>query len=108
VDPGRIWIAVAPSMSQGPTSRLSNALSGYLNADGGGTVVVVAGGSVWGSTSWEDGKDEYAKALDCYQQADRRLEQSGDEYQFERATAAVREGLEHVTAAERLLNQTRA
>jgi hypothetical protein len=252
VDPGRIWIAIAPSMNQVPTSRLSNMLSGYLNADGGGTVVVVAGVSVWGSTSWEDGpaatsrlatafrnsheplagqlrkvidsfasgdaaaghpqlgsasdtgsqtqtqpssstagggassgssspvaliiglvvlaillgfallrggtrirgtmrashrhkeeqadlheqvqadfiklgeaiqaldidssmpnasshgKDEYAKALDCYQQAERRLKRSSDEYQFEQATAAVREGLGHVNAAERLLNQTSA
>jgi hypothetical protein len=251
VDRGRIWIAVVRSMSQGPTSRLSNGLSGYLNADGGGTVVVVAGGSVWGSTSWEDGpaatarlaaafknsreplvrqlrtvidgfasgdeaaghpqlnasagtasqsstptqpsgpasndsgssggsgaggvivglialalvalfvlirsgprlrramrtsrrhkeeqadareqaqadfiklgeaiealdidtsmpnasargKDEYAKALECHEQAERRLHKSGDEYQFERAVAAVREGLEHVHAAEQLLNQ---
>lgn len=254
VDRGRIWIAVVPSMSQRPTSRLSNALSGYLNADGGGTVVVVAGGSVWGSTSWEDGgaatarlaaafkdpheplarqlrrvidsfasgdaaaghpqinsspgtssqsstatqpsgtasasngsgsssstssssglivglvalallvlfvlirtgprlrrarrashrrkqeqadaheqaqadfiklgeaiealdidssmpnasargKAEYAKALDCRDQAERRLKKADDEYQFERALAALKEGLEHVQAAGQLLNQ---
>ena len=261
-DRGRIWIAVVPSSNEGSARRLSNTLSGYLNADGGGTVVVVAGDSVWSSTSWEDGpaatsrledafqnsseplasqlrkvvdsfasgdaaadhpqlgsasdtasqsltqtltqtqtqpnatttaggarssssssspvalivglvvlavglglvllrggthvrrmrrvshrhkeeqadlheqvqadfmklgdaiqaldidssmpnastqgKDEYAKALDCYQQAERRLKESGDEYQFERATAAVKEGLQHVSAAERLLNQTSA
>lgn len=253
VDRRRIWVAVVTSMSQGPTSRLSNALSGYLNADGGGTVVVVAGGSVWGSTSWEDGpaatarlaaafknpqeplarqlrtvidsfasgdaaaghppitsspgtssqsstatqpseaasasngsgsssasssgglivglvalalvvlfvlvrsgprlrrarrashrrkqeqadaheqaqadfiklgeaiealdidssmpnasargKDEYAKALDCHDQVERRLKKAGDEYQFERAVAALKEGLEHVHAAGQLLNQ---
>jgi hypothetical protein len=253
VDPGRMWIAVVPSMSQGPTSRLSNALSGYLNADGGGTVVVVAGGSVWGSTSWEDGgaatarlaaafkdpheplarqlrtvinsfasgdaaadhpkiggspgtasqsstatqpsgsapasngsgnsssgssaglivglvalalvvlfvlarsgprmrraqrashrrkqeqadaheqaqadfvklgeaiealdidssmpnasargKDEYAKALDCHDQAERRLKNADDDYQFERALAVLKEGLEHVQAAGQLLDQ---
>jgi hypothetical protein len=255
VDPGRLWIAVVPSMSQGPTSRLSNALVSDLNADGGGTVVVVAGGSVWGSTSWEDasaatarlaaafkdpheplarqlrtvidsfasgdaaaghpkiggspgtasqssttsqpsvpastsngsgsgssktssssglivglvalalvvlfvlirsgprmrrarrashrrkqeqadaheqaqadfvklgeaiealdidssmpnasarGKDEYAKALDCHDQAERRLKQADDDYQFERALAALKEGLEHVQAASQLLNQ---
>ena len=256
VDRGRIWTAVVPSMSQGPTSRLSNALSGYLNADGGGTVVVVAGGSVWGSTSWEDGgaatarlaaafkdpheplarqlrtvidsfasgdaaadhpqingppgtasqastatqpsgpasasngnasgssssgsssgglivglvalalvvlfvllrsgprlrrarrashrrkeeqadaheqaqadfiklgeaiealdidssmpnasargKDEYAKALECHDQAERRLKKADDEYQFEHAVAALREGLEHVHAAGQLLDQ---
>ena len=51
------------------------------------------------------GKDEYAKALDCHEQAERRLQKSGDEYQFERAVAAVRDGLEHVRTAERLLNQ---
>ena len=254
VDPGRIWIAVVPSMSQRPTSRLSDALSSDLNADGGGTVVVVAGGSVWASISWEDasaatarlaaafkdsheplarqlrtvidsfasgdaaaghpkiggspgtasqssttsqpsepasgggsssssssttsssglivglvalalvvlfvlarsgprmrrarrashrrkqeqadaheqaqadfvklgeaiealdidssmpnasarGKDEYAKALDCHDQAERRLKKADDEYQFERALAALKEGLEHAQAAGRLLNQ---
>jgi hypothetical protein len=257
VDRGRIWIAVVPSLSQGPTRRVSNALAGYLNADGGGTVVVVAGGSVWGSTSWEDGaaatarlaaafknpreplarqlrtvidsfasgdaaaghpqitsspgtasqsstatqpsgpapasngngngsgsssssssgglivalvalalvvlfvlarrgprlrrvrrashrrkqeqadaheqaqadfiklgeaiealdidssmpnasargNDEYAKALDCHDQAERRLKEADDEYQFERAVAALKEGLEHVHAAGQLLDQ---
>jgi hypothetical protein len=50
------------------------------------------------------GKDEYAKALDCYQDAEKRLAKSNDGYQFERAQAAVRQGLEHVHAAERLFN----
>jgi hypothetical protein len=55
-DPGRIWVAVTPALSQRRTSVLSNALSARLNADGGGTVIVVAGTNVWGSTSWEDGE----------------------------------------------------
>jgi hypothetical protein len=53
-DPGRIWVAVTPALSRRRTSALSNALSARLNADGGGTVIVVAGPNVWGSTSWED------------------------------------------------------
>jgi hypothetical protein len=51
------------------------------------------------------GKDEYAKALDCHDQAERRLKKADDEYQFERALAALKEGLEHVQAAGQLLNQ---
>jgi hypothetical protein len=66
VDDGRIWLAVVKSLSQGPTRRLSNALSGYLNANGGGTVVVVAGPSVWGSTSWEDGAGATARLADAF------------------------------------------
>jgi hypothetical protein len=247
VDPGRIWVAVVPSLSEKATSDLSNALSGYLNADGGGTVIVVAGSHVWGSTSWEDGaaatgrlqqafkgprdplalqlrravdsfasgddaaghpqlnggdagsagrppatatqpsgggqrtggssggsivglvvlalallgtaliggkrvraalrashrrkeeradlregtqrdfgklgeaiegldidssmpaasargKDEYAQAIECYQDAERRLHDPDDEYQFERAVAAIERGLEHVHAADQLFN----
>jgi hypothetical protein len=53
-DPGRIWVVVTTALSQRRTSALSNALSARLNADGGGTVIVVAGPNVWGSTSWED------------------------------------------------------
>jgi hypothetical protein len=60
-DPGRIWIAIVPSLSPSNTSRISNGLSGYLNALGGGTVIVVAGGSVWASTSWEDGPGANAR-----------------------------------------------
>ena len=54
LDPGRLWIYVGESLDQQRTSDLANALSGQLNADGGGTVVVVAGQSVWGTTSWQD------------------------------------------------------
>ncbi len=50
------------------------------------------------------GKDEYAKALECYQEAERRMDKSGDEYQFERAVAAIGRGLDHVHAADRLFN----
>jgi hypothetical protein len=52
------------------------------------------------------GKDEYAKALDCYQEAERRLRQPGNDYQFERALDAIKHGLEHVHNAERLFNPT--
>jgi hypothetical protein len=51
------------------------------------------------------GKDEYAKALDCHDQAERRLKNADDDYQFERALAALKEGLEHVLAAGQVLNQ---
>jgi hypothetical protein len=246
-DPGRIWVAVVPSMSQPATSKLSNGLSGYLNANGGGTVIVVAGAPVWASTSWEDGsaatarlaaafehnnhplvvqlrqaidsfasgddaaghpqlggattstsqgpsnsagplpansgggtsvglivvlvaaavallaalivlvprarasrrsahrrseeaadaraqvqadfgklgdqissldidssmpnaslegKAEYGKAIECYQDAERRLKTPHDQYQYERAVAAIKQGLEHVQAADRLFNPT--
>jgi hypothetical protein len=244
VDRGRIWVAVVPAMDANATSDLSNALSGYLNANGGGAVIVVAGPTVWGSTSWEDGpgararlqaafqngnaplvtelrqavesfasgdaaaghpqlnqpapspsprtatppgssahhaggssvgliiglavlgavllgpalaggrrvrrairashrrkeeradaqaqaqsdfsklgeqigaldidssmpnasargKDEYAKAIECYQDAERRLKSSDDEYQFERALGAIKQGLEHVDTADQLFN----
>jgi hypothetical protein len=251
VDDGRIWVAVIKSMGQPPTHRISNLLAEQLNANGGGTVVVVAGPTVWGTTSWEDGaaatgrlstafkndhdslarqlrktitsfasgdaaaghpqisssqgnsgtsgnsgnsgssgssgssssssggiagviigivvlllivgyfamkmgpgvrrarkashwrkeehadlvqqvnadfarlgeeiealdidtsmpnasgngKDEYSKAMDCYQEAERRLKQPDDEYQFHHAQQAVHNGLQHIHAAERLLNQ---
>jgi hypothetical protein len=52
------------------------------------------------------GKDEYAQALDCYQEAERRLKQSDDAYQFERAVGAIRSGLEHVAKADQLFNPT--
>ena len=50
------------------------------------------------------GKDEYAKALDCYEEAERRMKQVGDEYQFEHAVDAIGRGLEHVRNANRLFN----
>ncbi|MFL5824550.1 MAG: hypothetical protein ACJ764_14035 [Solirubrobacteraceae bacterium] len=54
------------------------------------------------------GKDEYAKALDCYEEAKRRMEKSDDEYQFEHALNAIKLGLEHVGAANRLFNPPQA
>jgi hypothetical protein len=52
----------------------------------------------------EAGKDAYAQALDCYQDAEKRLGQSGDDYQFERAVDAIKRGLELVGKADRLFN----
>jgi hypothetical protein len=51
-------------------------------------------------------KDRYAKALDCYQEAERRLRQAGDEYQFEHAVEAIRRGLEYIREADQLFNPT--
>jgi hypothetical protein len=50
------------------------------------------------------GKDEYGKSIDCYQDAERRLQNSGDSYQFERAVDALKRGLEHVHSAEQLFH----
>jgi Short C-terminal domain len=50
------------------------------------------------------GKDEYGKSIECYQDAERRLQHSDDNYQFERALDALKRGLEHVHAAEHLFN----
>jgi hypothetical protein len=50
------------------------------------------------------GKAEYAKAIECYEDAERRLKQSGDEYQFGRAVDAISRGLEHCRAASQLFN----
>lgn len=54
------------------------------------------------------GKDEYAKALDCYEEAERRMKQAGDEYQLEHAVDAIGRGLEHIRNANRLFNPTPA
>jgi hypothetical protein len=54
-----------------------------------------------------EGKQEYAQALECYEQAERRMRQAGDEYQFERALEAIRNGLAHVGNADRLFNPGR-
>jgi len=53
------------------------------------------------------GKDEYAKALDDFEDAQRRLRRSRDAYQFEQAVQAINRGLEHVGNAERLFNSRR-
>jgi hypothetical protein len=52
-------------------------------------------------------KDRYAKALDCYQEAERRLRQPDDEYQFEHAVEAIKRGLEYLREADSLFNPTR-
>jgi hypothetical protein len=52
----------------------------------------------------ELGKQEYAQAIDCYQDAEKRLQQAGEQYQFERAVAAIKNGLQHVGAADRFFN----
>jgi hypothetical protein len=51
-----------------------------------------------------EGKSEYAKAIDCYQDADKRLKQSGDDYQWDKAVQAIKDGLQHVTNADRLFS----
>jgi hypothetical protein len=50
------------------------------------------------------GKDEYAAAIECYQDAERRLKTPDDDYQFERAVEAIKRGLAHVRAADQLFN----
>lgn len=59
------------------------------------------------SSASTKGKDEYAKALDDYEEAQRRLQHSRDAYQFEQAVQAISRGLEHVGHAERLFNSRR-
>lgn len=51
-----------------------------------------------------EGKDEYRHALGCYEKAERRLKQSDDEYQFQQAVYALKAGMRHVDAADRLFN----
>jgi hypothetical protein len=53
-----------------------------------------------------EGKDQYAKAIECYQEAERRLKTPKDEYQFERGQDEIRKGLQHVGAAGALFNPT--
>ena len=52
----------------------------------------------------QQGKDEYAKTLDCYQDAEQRLKHADDAYQFERAQDALRRGAQHIQAAQQLLS----
>jgi Short C-terminal domain len=55
-----------------------------------------------------EGKDEYGKALECYQDAERRLQNPDDDYQFQRAQQALRDGAAHVENAGRLFNSSHA
>ena len=50
------------------------------------------------------GKNEYSQAIDAYEEAERRLGDVEDDYQFERAVEALRRGREHVRVAGRLFN----
>jgi hypothetical protein len=52
----------------------------------------------------EPGKAAYSQALECYQDAEKRLGQSGDDYQFEQAVAALKRGKEQIDKADRLFN----
>ncbi|MFL5828911.1 MAG: SHOCT domain-containing protein [Solirubrobacteraceae bacterium] len=55
-----------------------------------------------------EGKDEYAKAIECYQDAERRLHDPDDDYQFQRARQALLDGAQHVQTAGRLFNSSHA
>lgn len=50
------------------------------------------------------GKAEYAKALDCYQGAERRLKQENDPREFDKALQVIAAGLKHIDEAERLFD----
>lgn len=50
------------------------------------------------------GKEQYSKAIDCYQDAERRLGKGNDDYQFEKALDALKRGHAHVHAAGQLFN----
>jgi hypothetical protein len=45
------------------------------------------------------GKDEYGKAIECYQEAERRLKNPDDAYQFARGREALARGQQHLSAA---------
>ena len=51
-----------------------------------------------------EGKDEYAKALDCYQDAEQRLKHTDDAYQFAQAQDALRRGAQHIEAAQHMFS----
>jgi hypothetical protein len=52
----------------------------------------------------EAGKTAYSEAIECYQDAEKRMGQSGDDYQFEQAVAALRRGKDLIDKADRLFN----
>jgi hypothetical protein len=54
-----------------------------------------------------EGKDEYRHALGCYEAAERRLKDTGDDYKFNKAVWAIEAGLRHVHAADQLFNPAR-
>jgi hypothetical protein len=49
-------------------------------------------------------KEEYSRAIDCYQDAEKRLQKPDDNYQFERALDALKRGRAHLQAAEQMFN----
>jgi hypothetical protein len=49
-------------------------------------------------------KDEYAKALDCYQDAEQRLKRADDAYQFAKAQEALSQGAQHIRVAQQLFS----
>ncbi len=52
-----------------------------------------------------EGKDEYARALDSFEDARQRMQRPPDAYQFEQAVQAIDRGLEYAANADRLLNR---
>jgi hypothetical protein len=53
------------------------------------------------------GKDEYGHAVGCYAEAERRLKNEGDDYQFQKALNAIKAGFRHLNVADQLFNPTR-
>jgi hypothetical protein len=51
-----------------------------------------------------DGKAAYAQALDCYQDAEKRLTHENDSYEFDHALKAIADGLADLDTAERLFD----
>ena len=49
-------------------------------------------------------KDEYARALDCYQDAEQRLKRADEVDQFAKAQEALSRGAEHIRAAQQLFS----
>ncbi len=53
-------------------------------------------------------KDEYSKAIECYQEAERRLKNPDDAYQFARGREALARGQQHLSAATELFGGARS
>jgi hypothetical protein len=54
------------------------------------------------------GKDEYGKAIEAYQEAEQRLKNSGDEYQFAKGREALARGRQHLDAATALFGSSQS
>ena len=59
------------------------------------------------ATASAAGKDEYGHAVGCYAEAERRLKQEDDDYQFQKALNAIKAGFRHCHAADQLFNPKR-